>query len=183
MKPAGIIKTYMDLKKVLKWWFNIPLLVFQLIFMIVGTLTLSFVWAVQGMTGADVDTQKAVERAAIYASPIVYLLGQVLALYSIPWCFRGRERGEWTPHIVPALSFFRSHRTESRQLLLPLVIGAVLGAVFIHSQGVGDERTDPDMVIIGLLMLTQSYLWLTAVHGACVVVLSSAGERRGQNEE
>ncbi len=37
MNPCGAILTYMDLRKVKQWWFNIPLLIGQLIFMIAGT--------------------------------------------------------------------------------------------------------------------------------------------------
>lgn len=37
MKPCGVILTFMDLRKVKKYWFNIPLFVFQLTFMIAGT--------------------------------------------------------------------------------------------------------------------------------------------------
>ncbi len=36
MKPAGIIITYIDWSKWKQWWFNIPLLIFQLMFLIVG---------------------------------------------------------------------------------------------------------------------------------------------------
>lgn len=38
MKPAGRLDTIMDLRKVKEWWFNLPLLVFQLAFMIVGKI-------------------------------------------------------------------------------------------------------------------------------------------------
>ncbi len=37
MKPAGVILTYMVWKDWKQWWFNIPLLIGQLAFMIVGT--------------------------------------------------------------------------------------------------------------------------------------------------
>ena len=37
MNPAGMITTIMDLRKWKEYWFNIPLLVFQLWFLIVGT--------------------------------------------------------------------------------------------------------------------------------------------------
>ncbi len=36
MNPAGVILTYMDLKDWKQWWFNIPLLIGQLAFLIVG---------------------------------------------------------------------------------------------------------------------------------------------------
>ena len=37
MIPAGFIGTFMSLRDWRQWWFNLPLLVFQLIFLIVGT--------------------------------------------------------------------------------------------------------------------------------------------------
>lgn len=38
MNPAGRIDTIMDLRKVKEYWFNIPLLVFHLTFMVAGTI-------------------------------------------------------------------------------------------------------------------------------------------------
>ena len=44
MRSTGVIVRYMDLRKVLKWWFNIPLLVFHLAFMVVGTAIGKIKW-------------------------------------------------------------------------------------------------------------------------------------------
>ncbi len=38
MNPAGVIVTYIDWSDWKQWWFNIPLFLFQLTFMVVGTI-------------------------------------------------------------------------------------------------------------------------------------------------
>ena len=53
MKPAGVILTFIDWRKWKKWFFNVPLFLFQLLFMIVGTAYGKIKWEIKNPIFVD----------------------------------------------------------------------------------------------------------------------------------
>ncbi|MFQ5877107.1 MAG: hypothetical protein ACE5JH_05380 [Acidobacteriota bacterium] len=159
----------------------LPLLWLQIkIGLLLGAPTMAIAWFYWSAPGSGLSYPQALERTGFHLQPALLLAAQVLALYAIPWCILGRERGEWRPHIRAGLAFFRSRPAESARLVLLLLGMAVLEGAFAYARGFESRSAGPTFAD-GLLLLAQSYLDLVAIFGACLVILT--GAREGQTPD
>ena len=93
MNPAGVIITYMDWSKWKTWWFNIPLFLFQLTFMVVGTVYGKIKWGDRPPSTIALFCFFAVWLPLFFIPQwwvrdplvVVWLCGMIATIRSIPW--------------------------------------------------------------------------------------------------
>jgi hypothetical protein len=100
MKSCGVIVTYIDWKKVKKWFFNIPLFTYQLTLIVFGTIYGKFKWAKASLAGrilsiAGVANGLVFIWYSIFVTHYYWLLP--LCVFSIPYfvaTFRSMDIGK-----------------------------------------------------------------------------------------
>lgn len=123
----------------------------------------------QAIAGGDLTV--SLEAVVYWGRPFFDLATQVLALYSLPLCILSRVRREWRPHIRQGFGTYRARPSESRRLVLLLLLVTGLDAALHFWLGPGSEKAAPGYAE-GVVLLASSYLSLAAFFGATRVVLA-----------
>lgn len=129
--------------------------------------------------GSDAPFEQSFEQVVYWSGPLLGFGIQVLTLYALPLCVLSRTRGEWRPNIRQGLRVLRACPSESRRLLLILLVMTALGGGLHFAQG-RDGRKAPPGYPEGLVLFANSYLALVAFFGATRVVLSRRDAGRAE---
>lgn len=147
----------------------------KIIVLVYGLLTLAaYIYYHAASVGTPFEPW--LTTVVFWTEPLVGLVVQVLALYSMPLCIRAREKGQRRAPIREGLRLFVAAPLASRWLLLVLVLIASLGAGLTYARGPAAKEAPPD-IPDAMVLFATSYLGLVAFFGATRVVLQVERDR------